>query len=173
MQHRKYSIDFKEQALAKARTRGARTLASIAEELNLSLGTLKGWLKEAARNAALGSGVQPDVALPQDLAPAQWSAAQRLAALLQSHSLQGAELSAWCRQKGLFEHQLQQWKKSFCAPQNNMASATEVQTKLRQEQRKNETLARELLRKDRALAEAAALLVLQKKFQALLQQEAV
>ena len=42
-----------------------------------------------------------------------------------------------------------------------------MDTALRQAKQKNEQLERELRRKDKALAEAAALLVLQKKFQSL------
>jgi transposase-like protein len=48
MQRNRYPSEFKEQALSKARQRGSRTLESIAGELNLSLGTLKGWLKSSA-----------------------------------------------------------------------------------------------------------------------------
>ena len=105
--------------------------------------------------------------LPQDRAAAHYSPAQRLQALLESHTLSGADLSAWCREKGLFEHQLKQWREAFC-------NTTELDprqsfTELRTLKVKNEQLQRDLQRKDRALAEAAALLVLQKKFQALVQ----
>jgi transposase-like protein len=45
MQRNRYSKEFKEQALSKARQRGSRTLESVAKELNMSFGSLKGWLK--------------------------------------------------------------------------------------------------------------------------------
>ena len=93
---------------------------------------------------------------------------QRLLALNESHPLQGPALHAWCREKGLFEHQLVQWRQAFCAAtQPGAASAAEqrlANTALRDLQRKHEQLEREMHRKDRALAEAAALLVLQKRF---------
>jgi ABC-type taurine transport system substrate-binding protein len=75
------------------------------------------------------------------------------------------------REKGLFEHQLQQWQQSFCAMGAGASEANvrHAQTQLRELQAKNATLQRDLSRKDRALAETAALLVLQKKFQALLE----
>jgi hypothetical protein len=87
-------------------------------------------------------------------------------------------LAAWCREKGLFEHQLQQWRASFCAMGAFTGSASSLaseagtrqsQAQLRELQAKNTALQRDLSRKDRALAETAALLVLQKKFQALLE----
>jgi hypothetical protein len=98
--------------------------------------------------------------LPEDVAAAQWSPAQRLLALNESHALSGPALHAWCREKGLFEHQLLQWRDAFCCAGQAPAAASAA------EQRLANTLQRELRCKDRALAEAAALLVLQKKFQA-------
>ena len=164
MQRNRYSEEFKEQALSKARQRGLRTLECVATELNLPLGSLKSWLK-TSNQKALASGTL--VNLPQDRAAAHYSPAQRLQALLESHTLSGSDLSAWCREKGLFEHQLKQWREAFC-------NTTELDprqsfTELRTLKVKNEQLQRDLQRKDRALAEAAALLVLQKKFQALVQ----
>ena len=84
--------------------------------------------------------------------PMDWRPEERLAALQQSYGLLGEDLNAWCRERGVFAHQLEQWKANFC-------STLKVE---------NQSLERELLRKDKALAEAAALLVLQKKFRALL-----
>ena len=170
MQKNQHSIEFIEQALSKARMRGTRTLAAVATELNMSLGTLKGWLKRSGPSGA-GAGLADAATLPGDVPAAQWTPVQRLLALNESHALAGPALHAWCREKGLFEHQLIQWRQAFCAVgQPDAASAAEqrlASTALRELQRKHEQLERELHRKDRALAEAAALLVLQKKFQAL------
>ena len=44
MQRSRHSTAFIEQALAKARDRGNRTLEAVAQEINISLGTLTGWL---------------------------------------------------------------------------------------------------------------------------------
>ena len=45
------SPEFIEQALRKTRERGNRTQASVAAELNISLSTLKGWLRDAVKAA--------------------------------------------------------------------------------------------------------------------------
>ena len=169
MQRNQHSTEFRQQALSKARQRGSRTLESIAAEMNLPLGTLKGWLKTA--NAA-GAGVAVRPRLPDNTPAAQWSAAQRLLALHESHGLPALELAAWCREKGLFEHQLDQWRDAFCGvgvaqlSEQRQANAT-----LRELQGKHDQLERQMRRKDKALAEAAALLVLQKKFQSLVLQQ--
>ena len=168
MRRNQHPAEFQEQALSKVRTRGKRTLESVATELNMPLGTLKGWLK---RSSIDGVGL-PHAAKPRGDVPAgQWSSAQRLLALQESHALSGSALHAWCREKGLFEHQVKQWRDAFCAPVHTpVVSAAQqrvANTALRELQARHDRLQREMRRKDRALAEAAALLVLQKKFQAL------
>jgi Transposase len=172
MPRNRHPPEFQEHALSKVRARGKRTLESVAAELNMPLGTLKGWLK---RSSADGVGL-PHAANPLGDVPAgQWSPAQRLLALQESHALSGSALHAWCREKGLFEHQLKQWRDAFCAvvqtPVVSAAQQRVANTALRELQARHDRLQREMRRKDRALAEAAALLVLQKKFQALVLQQ--
>ena len=172
MQRNQRSPEFIEQALSKARTRGSRTLESVATELSLSLGTLKGWLKRSHPHRA---GLAHAPTLPGEGPPAQWTPVQRLLALNESHALVGPALHAWCREKGLFEHQLIQWRDAFCtATQPAVGAAAEqrlANSALRELQGRHERLQSEMRRKDRALAEAAALLILQKKFQALVMQQ--
>lgn len=170
MQRIKRTPDFKEQALSKARQRGERTLDVVATELNMPLGTLKVWLKTPRKP---GAAMAMPSSLPQSLPARQWRAAERLLALHESHGLSGQALHAWCREKGLFEHQLNAWREAFCSsPEPESAQERrESKAELKALQGKHEVLQRELRRKERALAEAAALLVLQKKFQALLGDE--
>lgn len=167
MPRTQYTAEFKEQALSKARQRGTRTLNEVAAELNMSVGTLKNWLKMRSNSAP--QSVMPS-SLPQSLPARQWSAGQRFLALQESHGLSGEALHAWCREKGLFEHQLTAWREAFCSSPEPETAQEKQQSKaeLKVLQRQHELLQRELLRKERALAEVAALLVLQKKFQALL-----
>jgi hypothetical protein len=72
----------------------------------------------------------------------------------------------------LFTHQLTQWRQAFCEPVAASSSKAEKQA-IKQLQHEKQQLERELRRKEKALAEAAALLVLQKKYQALFEDEAV
>lgn len=158
-----HTQEFKEQALRKLRERGDRTQQSIADELNISLATLKGWLQSSNTSArGLPHGETP---LPSDVQAQHWGPVERLQALLESHHLTGPELHAWCREKGLFEHQLKTWREAFCLGAE--PGAREGRVALRDLQVKHDQLQREMRRKDKALAEAAALLVLQKKFRAL------
>lgn len=166
MTKHRHSIEFREQALSKARQRGTRSVQDLAKDLNMAAGTLRKWISHSNRQDV---SLTPGAQLPVDLPAQSWSAAQKLLALHQTHGLAEVELHAWCREKGLFEHQLKAWREAFCtmaAPESREAKSAP-----RELQIKHEVLQRELRRKEKALAEAAALLVLQKKFQALWEDE--
>ena len=89
-------------------------------------------------------------------------------ALQQSYALDDMARAGWCREHGVFEHQLAQWRQEFCTPAVPAASR-EAFGAFRDLQRQHEQFQRELRRKEKSLAEVAALLVLQKNFQALLE----
>ena len=162
-----HTIEFREQALIKVRERGTRSVQEVANDLHMAVGTLRKWLSKS--NQARSEVSELAVRLPDDLPAQSWGAAQRLQALLETHAMSQTQLHAWCREKGLFEHQLKAWRDAFCtAPASD---SRETKAALRELQTKHEGLQRELRRKEKALAEAAALLVLQKKFQALLGDE--
>ena len=157
-----HSTEFQEQALIKVRERGTRSVQDVANELNMPVGTLRKWISKSNRkNVVSTSGTQ----LPENLPAQSWGPAQRLLALNQTHAMTPIQLHAWCREKGLFEYQLKAWGEAFCSA--TASESREARTALRELQVKHEGLQRELRRKEKALAEAAALLVLQKKFQAL------
>ncbi|MEB0233427.1 transposase, partial [Undibacterium sp. 10I3] len=47
--------------------------------------------------------------------PSDWTVEEQLQALHESHALAGEQLQAWCRERGLFPHNLTSWKSAFCA----------------------------------------------------------
>ena len=151
----KYSEAFIEQALVKVLTRGERTIESVAEDLNVKYHTLKNWMKRKSVSNA--------IAVTKEKRPQDWCVEERLEALHETHGLIGESLQGWCRERGLFAHHLTSWKTAFCAEGKPAPGIRE----LRQLKDENEQLKRELTRKEKALAEAAALLILQKKFHAL------
>ena len=165
--HSHHFLEFKEQALLKARHRGTRSVISIADELNMAAGTLRKWLQSASKKTGMTTSRMPATAALDSPASA-WTPAQRLMALQQSYALDDAVRAGWCREHGVFEHQLAQWHQEFCTPTVSPASR-EAPGAFRDLQRQHEQLQRELRRKEKALAEVAALLVLQKNFKALLE----
>ena len=155
-----YSLGFIEQALVKVYSRGDRTVKSVAEERNVNGHTIKNGMKRGSVNKVSGSTTK-------ERRPQDWSAAEPLTALQESHALSGESLNAWCRERGLLAHHLSGGKTAFCTEEKAAPGTRE----LRGLKDENEPLKRELLRKDKALSEAAALLILQKKFRALWEDE--
>jgi transposase-like protein len=156
---RTYSVEFREQALAKVLQRGNRSVGTVASELNMNVLTLRKWIRVS--NAANRNPAPVDARRPED-----WSLEERLLALQQSHGLSDEALNAWCRERGLFSHHLDQWRAQFCSG-GTTSSARANAPEMRELKQANAQLQRELKRKEKALAEAAALLVLSKKYQAL------
>lgn len=110
---------------------------------------------------------RPPVTEIKEKRPQDWSAEERLVALQETHGLSGEALQAWCRERGLFTHHLTSWKTAFCTAGEGISVPREWRTW----KDENTQLKRELIRKEKALAEAAALLILQKKFQAFWEDE--
>ena len=75
-------------------------------------------------------------------------------------------MNAYCREQGIYSHQVMQWKKDF-AQEPSSASKASTKAEIKQLKTQNKILTKELNRKDKALAETAALLVLQKKVNAI------
>ncbi len=160
-ERREYTESFRQQALEKVFTRGSRPIREVAEDINMSLGTLRNWMKADRDKSRVTAGLQSK--RPQD-----WSLADRLQILMESHGLDEEALNAFCREKGIFRHHLEQWQAAFTT-----GGAVDNRSQLRELKNTNKALKRELNRKEKALAEAAALLVLQKKYQALWEEEDV
>jgi len=157
----RYTKAFKEQAIEKVLQRGHKTINSIADELNVNHHTLKNWLQPYDQRESMPKTLANK--RPEDLGPEE-----RFQLLMESSALEGEALNAFCRQKGIFSHHLEAWKKAFLFPPQN-AVKTASDKVLRDE---NKQLKKELNRKEKALAEAAALLVLQKKFNAFWEEKA-
>ena len=96
-----------------------------------------------------------------------WTAAARFEAVIATAALDEASRAAWCRENGVYLQQLQQWRTSatqaLAAAEETRASPSQT----REDRRRIKELERELRRKDKALAETAALLVLSKKCEAI------
>ena len=104
--HSHHSPEFKEQALLKARHRGTRSVISVASELNMSAGTLRKWLQSANKKTGTTACAAPAATAALDGPASAWSPAQRLMALQQSYALDDMARFGWCREHGVFEHQL-------------------------------------------------------------------
>jgi transposase-like protein len=100
--------------------------------------------------------------------PDDWSAEAKLAVVIETAGMSEIELSQYCREKGLYVAQVKAWREAALEGQQvAQVSRQAERSQARQDQKRIKQLERELQRKDRALAEAAALLVLSKKAEAI------
>jgi len=82
--------------------------------------------------------------------------------VIETATMNEDELSAYCRRKGVYAEQINGWKR-LCINANCPIPTKENQATIRSQAKENNQLKAELRRKDKALAETAALLVLKKK----------
>jgi transposase-like protein len=152
----------KEAILKKLLPPHNQPVSLIAKEEQLNKSTLYTWLKQARDQGLLVAGSQAKNTH-------NWSNDAKLTVIIETAAMNAQERSEYCRQKGLFVEQITQWKHALT---QTKTQPTDEQNALKEAQAQIKKLQKELKRKDKALAEAAALLVLQKKYRALLEDEA-
>ena len=144
----RYGQKLMDRAVARLLPPESAALEVVAREVGIGAGTLQRWREKAQTRPARGR---------------VWSAVARLEAVILVAALDEAGKSAWCREYGVFPAELEQWRASattaLAEPEEIRASPQAT----RQDRKRIKELERELLRKDRALAETAALLVLSRK----------
>ncbi len=161
--------EFKVQSVKKVLSRRAdQTQKEIADNLGVGLSTLQKWIRLAKDNqlekTAPDMSKEPKVGSTEK-SPHDWNNAQRLDAIMHCHSMSDEQTSSYCRENGIYPHHLKKWEAEFLSEKES------TDTLFRQERKKlkqeNKSLQKELNRKDKALSETAALLVLSKKCQAI------
>ncbi|MEL5515739.1 transposase, partial [Serratia bockelmannii] len=85
---------------------------------------------------------------------------------VETAALSAHAVAEYCRRKGLYPEQIQQWRDEFMQP-----NPREERAEIKRLKKENQQLNREIARKDKALAEAAALLILEKKLKAFFAEE--
>ncbi len=161
-----FTQSFRMQAVEKALCRSSQTsLREIAEGLGVGKSTLNNWIVKS-RNHALESvsadGMYRSNEMVKERRPQDWSLEERLDMVIACDSLDEQAMSELCREKGIYAHHVKQWKLGF-ADGSASDSRTRQDSESRSLKYENKSLKKELRRKEKALAETAALLVLQKK----------
>ncbi len=160
----RFTQSFKIQAVEKALSRAEQvSLLEVAEALGVGLSTLSKWIVKSRNNEFDGVAnqlIRSDMV--KDKRPQDWSLEDRFNMVLECNSLDEGAVSGLCRDRGIYPHHLKQWKLDFVNGSTaDSSSKNLLQVKILKTENKN--LKKELNRKDKALAETAALLVLQKK----------
>jgi transposase len=153
-----YSSELKDSIVAKMLPPSNAGVAQLAAETGIPRDTLYGW-----RRQALGQARRPGAsAIPLGTLASE----EKFAVVVETASLNELDLGEYCRRKGLFSEQISAWRET-CEQANAPLASKAERAERRAERAEIVRLGRELQRKDRALAEAAALLVLQKKVRAI------
>ena len=155
-----YSEERKASVIAKMLPPHNIPLQQLSQEERISKGTLSRW-----RAAARAQGkLMPDGGAD----PEGWTARDKFAAVIETAAMNEADLSEYCRQRGLYPERLRVWR-AACERANDWerAAAREVARETKDDRKRIRDLERELARKEKALAETAALMVLRKKADAI------
>ena len=162
-----YTEGFKSQMVRRMFGPPARSATSLAKEVGVSQAQLCRWRLKAISVAAM-----PKDDPTQKTDRRKWTPEEKFGLLVKAAGLDGEALGAFLRKEGLHEGQLRSWRDAAAGALSAEAAppgqtrAEERRTAAEAKKRIKE-LERELRRKEKALAEAAALLLLEKKLQAL------
>lgn len=134
--------------------------SALSRDVGIAQPTLSRWVREARRLARMNKKKKPTT--PKSAG--QWTAEEKLEIVMEAASLPEEELGAFLRRRGLHEAQLTEWREVVLqAAKEALGGGKKKATKNVAEAKRIKQLERELRRKEKALAEVAALLVLQKK----------
>ncbi len=159
----RFTQSFKIQAVEKVLERADDiTVKDMANVLGVGHSTLAKWIALAKKQKLEPMHTNEVAHMKKEKRPQDWSAEEKLNMVMVCASLDDEKVSELCREQGVFPQHIKQWKQEFVGGQSahTTVSTRSDNKRLRQE---NKALKKELNRKDKALAETAALLVLQKK----------
>lgn len=150
-----YSPEFKETLLAKAFAPNAPSHVELARQAGIPYPTLYQWIYMSKKSKK----IQPNGA---SMRPKDRSPEAKFQAVIDTLQMSEEERGAYCRKQGFYPHHLEEWKSQILAGLDSFESK-EQKAEYRQMTVENKELKKELKRKEKALAEASALLILKKK----------
>ena len=152
-----YTDEFKSTMVQKVHTNSGKSVRLISKEAGIPSSTLKNWIIRYHQKKGL------PVAKRKTL---KWKPEDKLNAVILTASINEAERSEYCRKQGIYIEDLDHWKlECLSGFGDKSVKIVKKQNKNRERKLEQETkwLKKELRRKEKALAETAALLVLKKK----------
>jgi transposase len=164
-----YPDMFKNAMIQKMTGPDAISASALSKEVDVPQATLSKWLRMAGIGSAYNFPNTPNdyanmtkVNIPRR--PNDWSPEEKLKIVMEAASLDDEQIGAFLREKGLYKTHLEQWRLQMLdGLQNGHSKKTAKQKKA--DAKRIRALEKEIHRKDKALAETAALLVLKKKVQ--------
>jgi transposase len=164
-----YPDMFKNAMIQKMTGPDAISASALSKLVDVPQSTLSKWL----RVAGVGSSYNfPNnfkeyanmAKINKPRRPNDWSPEEKLKVVIEAASLDDEQLGAFLRAKGLHKTHLEQWRLQMIDGLQNGFSKKKGKQK-KADAKRIRVLEKEIHRKDKALAETAALLVLKKKVQ--------
>lgn len=154
-----YSKELKDSITTRLIT-GETSASDLARETGISLNTIYRW-RDKAKKAGISLTTKFKSA-------DKWSTQDKFQIVLETAVMNEIELAEYCRKKGLYTQQVKEWKDACMQANGGVAEeASRLNLELKKSEQEKKKLERELRRKEKALAEAAALLVLRKNAEAI------
>ena len=165
-----YTDMFKRKMIQKLSGPNAISAWALSKQVDVPQTTLSTWLRKAGIQPVYGFNTHTNDTKPMrqpvtsKKSPNEWSPEEKLKTVLEAAPLSNEQLGAFLRSKGLHETHLQQWRIQML---HGLGQSPKIKPtkKNAADSKQIRQLEKELLRKDKALAETAALLVLKKKVQ--------
>jgi len=166
----RFTQSFKIQAVEKALSRdGVANLKELSASLGVGYSTLQRWIRQS-RNQEFEPVEYDKLSsldnMTKEKRPQDWSLDERFQMIMTCSSLDEQAINELCRERGIYPHHLTQWQQDFVSG-SSIDTKVKNQSEVKSLKHENKALKKELNRKDKALAETAALLVLQKKVNAI------
>lgn len=155
---RRYTAQEREWAIQQMMPPLNRAVVELAKSTGITPVTLRTWQNMARAEGRIvpGDGKRSD----------QWSSTDKFRIVLETAGLSQAELAVYCRTKGIYPEQVEQWHLA-CEQANSTANGGKPIAPNAKQSRRIHELERAIRKRDAALAEAEALLNLQKKAEAI------
>lgn len=147
-----YSVAFKQKMVAKLIGRHATSANRLSQETGVSQTALSQWRKQAGSLLDMTSDPRPG---PESRARRTWTWGRKVEILAATAALDGEQLTAYLAREEVTLAELERWRSALHEDGNPSLAAT----------KRIKQLERDLARKEKALAEAAALLILKKKLE--------
>lgn len=145
------STQFKQQAVEKFLTRGNKSVEQIAKNIGVSIGSLYRWRDELGR-----------VKMTKNKPLKDWTPEQKLEAFIKTSSMNEHELGEYLRKNGLHSSDLERFKQELLEGLKS-AGRPKLDPKLVELRKENKKLQKQISKKDKALAEYSARVILLKK----------
>ena len=150
-----YSKELRERSIARMLPPINASLSTVSKEFNIPYQTLYAWRTQSSKQQVPVS----QAGEAEDLIDAQ----TKFKVVLETATLSGVDLAAYCASKGLYVEQIAQWR-AQCEASFNPTTMTAAE---RANAKRIQLLEREIARKEKEIAEAAALMILRKKAEAI------